>query len=191
MELYLLNKQTEVLEKLQEAFNEQPGIDCEEGILNIADKYRESLIEGNKLFAADGERAKYRVTWASWSTDENKLYFDVAESDERVEFHDAYKRVFKLPTPASIGFGSYLYGYVDGERYLISKTVEQICAFIMKYRMQDVQIIDILDQLELETSMGFIMHCANQQFLHDQLLPMLIPMQQGEVEAEKFVPHSL
>lgn len=95
MELYLLNLKTEELQKLEEVYEEKTGVDCEKEIIQIAEKYKESLIEGKKLFVVDEERAIYRVTWASWSEDENKFYFDVAESDERYEFYEAYKRAFK------------------------------------------------------------------------------------------------
>ncbi|PLS19108.1 hypothetical protein CVD28_01490 [Bacillus sp. M6-12] len=90
-----------------------------------------------------------------------------------------------------IGFGDFLYGYVNGDRYMVSNTVEQICAFIMKYRLNDVQIISILDQMEIETSMGFLSFVSNQTFLRETLLPALVPMQRGEVEVPEFVPHTV
>lgn len=90
-----------------------------------------------------------------------------------------------------IGAGmDYLYGHVDGERYMITNTVEQITAFIMKYRFNDTMITDIFDNAEIETVFGgFIMNCSNQQFLANDLIPYLAPVQMGENEAVEFVPH--
>lgn len=89
----------------------------------------------------------------------------------------------------TIGFGDFLYGYAKGERIPISNNVEQICAFIMKHRLDSVKIVSILDELEIETSMGFLMYCRNQEFLQSDLLPSLVPMQQGEVTAPEFIPY--
>lgn len=191
MELYLLNLETEELEKLQEVYEEQPGVDCKKDIIQIAEQYKESLIEGEKLFIANGKSARYRVTRAFQSDSEDDLYFDVADSDERIEFYEAYKRAFILPAPVPIGFGSYFYSDVDGERYFISKTMEQLCAFIMKYRFKNVKIVDILDHLQFETSIGPLMYCADQKFLLDELLPIIIPMQKGKVEVPEFVPFNI
>ena len=85
--------------------------------------------------------------------------------------------------------GDYVYGYADGEQVLITNNVEQICAFIMKYRYEDVKITDFFDQLLLETSMGFIMYCGNQKFLGTTLIPVLAPMQMGDSEIPEFVPY--
>jgi hypothetical protein len=84
--------------------------------------------------------------------------------------------------------GDYLYGYVEGERYNVSNTPEQISAFIMKYRYENVKIVSIYDILLIETSMGFIMYCSDQEYLSTKLLPVLIPMQRNEVEPPEFVP---
>jgi hypothetical protein len=90
-----------------------------------------------------------------------------------------------------IGLGAdFLYGYVDGDRYMVSNTVEQICAFIMKHRLKDVAIINILDQTEIKTSMGLLFYVADQNFLRETLQPAIVPMQLGEVDVPAFVPYS-
>lgn len=84
----------------------------------------------------------------------------------------------------------YVLGHVRGEdTTLIHDTPEQISAFIMKYQMQNVIITDVFDQLLIETSMGFLMSCSDQQYLASYLLPVLVPMQRGEVEIPKFEPY--
>jgi len=83
----------------------------------------------------------------------------------------------------------FLYGYANGEQVLIENNVEQICAFIMKHRFQNVMITNFFDVALLETSMGFIQYCANQEFLAKELIPRLAPMQMGEVEPPEFVPY--
>lgn len=90
---------------------------------------------------------------------------------------------------SAIGFGDFLYGYVNGERVMVANTTEQIAAFIMKHRMGSVKLVNLLDVTEIETSMGLIMYCSDQSFLQNELLPVLIPMQRGEVEAPEFVPY--
>lgn len=91
----------------------------------------------------------------------------------------------------TIGAGqSYLYGHVNGDRFMITNTVEQITAFIMKYRYEDTIITDIFDNMEIVTMPGgFIMTCPNQQFLSNELIPYLSPVQMGEEVADEFVPH--
>lgn len=93
-------------------------------------------------------------------------------------------------TNTSIGLGNeYLIGYITGEQYLVTNTVEQICAFIAKARLDDAILVDILDQAEIETSVGFISYCKNQKFLTNELLPTLVPIQKGEVKAAEFIPY--
>lgn len=84
---------------------------------------------------------------------------------------------------------SILIGHVDGKIYYIDSTTAQICAFIMENRWKSVTITDMFDSFILNTYMGgFIDTCVDQQFLQDELLPELIPMQTGEVEPPKFEP---
>lgn len=90
----------------------------------------------------------------------------------------------------SFGIGEYSYGYLpNGERVLVSNTPEQIAAFIMAHRHENVKVVNIFDMLEIETSMGFLMNVPNQQFLAEELLPVLVPMQQGETEIIEFIPY--
>ncbi len=89
-----------------------------------------------------------------------------------------------------IGAGAeYLYGYVDGECLPITNTIEQITAFITTYSTKSVKITNVLDLMEIETSMGFIFRCSDQNFLKIQLLPHLVPVQRGEKKGEEFVPY--
>ncbi|MEX3623608.1 hypothetical protein [Viridibacillus arvi] len=91
----------------------------------------------------------------------------------------------------TFGIGEYSYGYLpNGERVLVSNTAEQIAAFVMAHRSERVKIVNIFDMLEIETSMGLLLQVTNQQFLANELLPVLVPMQQGEVEAVEFVPYT-
>lgn len=84
----------------------------------------------------------------------------------------------------------FVIGHVRGEdTILIHDNPVQISAFIMKYRMQDVIITDLFDQALIETSMGFLMYCSDQQYLSEYLLPVLVPMQRGEVEIPEFEPY--
>lgn len=90
---------------------------------------------------------------------------------------------------AKIGSGEgFLYGHVDGERFAIHNTADQISAFIMKYRFQRVMITDIFDVAEIE-AMGFINYCSDQEFLREKLLPTIVPMQQGQSEIIEFKPY--
>lgn len=93
---------------------------------------------------------------------------------------------------ATTGIGqgeNFLYGYVNGEKYMVTNTVDQICAFIMKHRFEDVTFTDVVDMMEITTSMGFIFSCRDQEFLMEQLQPALIPMQRGEAEVPKYIPY--
>lgn len=87
--------------------------------------------------------------------------------------------------------GDFLYGYVPGEvRVCIENSAEQIAAFIMKNRsVNQVKIVNSLDLIEVQTAGHFIDYCENKRFLNDELLPVLLPMQLGEVEAPEFVPY--
>lgn len=87
--------------------------------------------------------------------------------------------------------GDCLYGYVPGEeRVCIENSVEQISAFIMKHRFGGrVKITNFLDIVEVQTVGQFIDQCDNKRFLNDELLPVLVPMQSGEIEVPEFVPY--
>lgn len=87
--------------------------------------------------------------------------------------------------------GDFLYGYVSGEeRVCIENTAEQIAAFIMKNRFKgQVKITNFLDILEVQTMGEFIDRCESKAFLNDELMPVLLPMQLGDVEVPEFVPY--
>lgn len=78
----------------------------------------------------------------------------------------------------------FLFGYVNGECYTIQNTPEQIAAFIVKYREYDVMITSILDITLITTIHGFLDYVADQVYLQTKLLPVLVPMQKGEVHHE-------
>lgn len=100
------------------------------------------------------------------------------------------KRDLDVEIEYSFGIGLYSYGYLpNGERVLVSNTPEQVAAFIMAHPNESVKIVNIFDMLEIETSMGFLMNVPNQQFLAQELLPVLVPMQQGEAEIIEFIPY--
>lgn len=85
--------------------------------------------------------------------------------------------------------GEFVLGYANGEQVGITNSTEQICAFIMKHRWENVIITDIFDLPLIETSMGFIQYCGNQKYLGTTLIPKLAPMQMGETEIPEFVPY--
>lgn len=89
------------------------------------------------------------------------------------------------------GSMEFLFGYAKGEQYLVTNTVEQICAFIMKFRFDNVKLVNAFDVLEIETSGGIISFCGNQRFLGDELIPVLAPMQMGKVESPEFISHAI
>lgn len=89
-----------------------------------------------------------------------------------------------------IGYGAdVLLGYVNGEQYVISLTPEQISAFIMEHLSDSVIITNVFDVPEITTVRGgLIMYCADKKFLMEKLIPVLAPMQMGEVKPPKFIP---
>lgn len=88
---------------------------------------------------------------------------------------------------------SFLVGYTKREQGWmyegeVSNTTEQISAFIMKEPHSSILLCDFLDQSILETSMGFVQYCRDQDFLKEKLIPALVPLQMGEEEPPKYVP---
>lgn len=67
----------------------------------------------------------------------------------------------------------------------IANNPEQIAAFICKYGLEgDLTITDGLD-LAMITTMGpFVRDCYDQDYLLNVLMPILVPIQQGEKEIE-------
>lgn len=89
----------------------------------------------------------------------------------------------------AIGKDEFLYGYVNEERVMIKNSLEQIGAFIVKYPFDSVKIVNLLDVLEIETSVGFVFYCRDQEFLALELHPYLISLTPVGVELPKFVPY--
>lgn len=87
--------------------------------------------------------------------------------------------------------GEYLYGYVGNECYRVTNTPEQISAFIMKCGLTDAKIVSYQGVRLIETIAPFISYCVDQKYLGEKLLPVLVPMQRGEVEPLVFVEHEL
>ena len=83
----------------------------------------------------------------------------------------------------------FLYGYVEDKRVLIRNDVEQICAFLMKYRFQNVKITNVLGITEVNTYIGVIDYCADQQYLVSVLNPAYTTMQSGKVPVPKYVEY--
>ena len=86
----------------------------------------------------------------------------------------------------SVGF-DYLIGYINKdtgwERKALVPTPENIASFIMEGGCAyDKTITTPLDMPFLNTFGFFIDRCADQDFLTKELLPVLVPMQEGERE---------
>ncbi|MDV7678447.1 hypothetical protein [Erysipelothrix rhusiopathiae] len=80
----------------------------------------------------------------------------------------------------------YVYG-MDGtyeNKHYFQDTPENICRFVVMNGFKAVTITDRADVLILNTSMGFIDTCVDQNYLANDILPLLVPMQTGEVEWE-------
>ena len=85
-------------------------------------------------------------------------------------------------------------GYVMDEndmyrnKYYFEGTPTKIASFIMSNQYQKVVITDLMDNLILNTMVGgFVDYCPRQKFLQKDLLPVLIPMQMGEINPEVLV----
>jgi hypothetical protein len=82
----------------------------------------------------------------------------------------------------------YFVGYVDeGGKHssqLLKPTPVNLAAFIVRNATvdQDVTVTTCLDTPFLKTCGCFIDYCADQEFLRNELLPALVPMQLGETE---------
>lgn len=82
----------------------------------------------------------------------------------------------------------YLIGYVQSKgsytQYMLKDNPTNIASFIVKNATLDddnvVQITTPLDMPFLSTCGSFIDYSADQEFLRNELLPVLIPMQLGD-----------
>lgn len=81
----------------------------------------------------------------------------------------------------------YLIGYVDGdegyERTPIVASAENIASFLVINALkEEVMLTTPLDAPFITARYGFIDKCTDHQYLMNELLPVLIPMQQEETE---------
>ncbi len=81
----------------------------------------------------------------------------------------------------------YVVGYVYSEegrtQYILKSTPKNIASFIVKNSpLNIIQITTPLDVAFISTRAGFIEYCSDQEFLKNELLPVLIPMQLGDTE---------
>jgi len=68
----------------------------------------------------------------------------------------------------------------------ISSNSEQVASFIVKTKDSPrVVITNTSDDFELDTMDGFIDKCIDQEYLVNELLEVLIPMQQGKTQPSK------
>jgi hypothetical protein len=92
----------------------------------------------------------------------------------------------------AIGYEEFLFGYVDGNEFLIKNDIKQIVAFIMSNEYNEVIIEDSSENLVLTTVFGgYIFKCPDQEFLVNKLLPVLVPVQRREVKSPKYAPYVL
>ena len=91
----------------------------------------------------------------------------------------------------------YLFGYVYSKEgtseHFLKATSTNIASFIVSNSPLDtIKITTPLDRAFISTCAGFIYYCADQEFLRNELLPVLIPMQLGNVEPSEIelVPES-
>ena len=78
---------------------------------------------------------------------------------------------------------AYVYSKEERTEHLLKATPENIASFIVKNSPLDIiQITTPYDTAFLSTRAGFIDYCRDQEFLTNELLPVLVPMQLGEVE---------
>lgn len=72
------------------------------------------------------------------------------------------------------------------KKYFFENTPQNISNFILQNFQHKCTITDTADNLIL-TSMvgGFVDYCPDKDYLVNELLPILVPIQMGEVEFEK------
>lgn len=76
-------------------------------------------------------------------------------------------------------------GMYDKKHYF-EDTPENIASFITQHQFNKCTITDTADTLILTSSVGgFIDQCPNHSYLQNELLPVLIPIQTGDVEPKK------
>lgn len=101
-----------------------------------------------------------------------------------------------METTYKIGAGlNVLRGYIynQNDRYSPAITIpleeKQIASFLVRTSgAKKVVFTNFGDEMEIETmpnSNGFLDYCADQEYLREKLLPVLIPMQQGIEKPEE------
>lgn len=91
--------------------------------------------------------------------------------------------------------GNSLKGYIYKEdgRYSFPITIpideKQIASFLVRtknaFKVHLDNHFDLMEIVTLAGSGGFLDKCTDQKYLTEKLLPVLIPMQQGEIEPEE------
>ena len=81
---------------------------------------------------------------------------------------------------------AYVYPLSGGrQEYVFDMTPENIANFLGAHQFDTEEMMtDMLDNLILNAAGGFIMNCPNQELCH-QIIPLLAPIQLGEVEAKE------
>lgn len=83
-------------------------------------------------------------------------------------------------------------GYVFNEdgmydkKYYFENTTSNIASFIVQNSSNACVVTNTADTLILNSTVGgFVDHCPNQRYLQEELLPVLIPLQMGDVEPQE------
>ena len=87
----------------------------------------------------------------------------------------------------------YIYdsnGYYD-QKYYFDDTPENIANFITLNKNNRCTITDGADTLILKSTIGgFIDVCPNQQYLIEELIPVLLPLQLGQKDPNEVIFHN-
>ena len=82
----------------------------------------------------------------------------------------------------------YTLGLDEDIQICIKADTENIAAFIAKYPLAPKITMETLDgHFLLDTRLGFIDKCYDQTYLATQLIPVLAPMQMGELDIPEIV----
>lgn len=82
----------------------------------------------------------------------------------------------------------YTLGLDEDIQICIKADAENIAAFIAKYPLAPKITMETLDgHFLLDTRLGFIDKCYDQTYLATQLIPVLAPMQMGELDIPEIV----
>ncbi|CAM3593098.1 resolvase [Erysipelothrix anatis] len=72
------------------------------------------------------------------------------------------------------------------KKHYFEDTPENIANFIMQNCFHNCTITDTADKLILTSVVGgYVDQCPNQEYLENELLPLLIPLQLGDVEPQE------